>query len=280
MKGKPLVLQVLDRIGKDWSKGEATKKKLHRNAREFARFVERTFGLEEITHLKPRHIQAYLESLHDRGLAHSTKADKLTAVRQVAGAIGKQNIVMRENKDYRVNRVRVNPQPVNQEKLCEVLAAIKAKAVMGDRIAIMTMAADTLRETFALRAKESLMSSSVILQDNKIFLVIDGAKGGRPRKLEVKTEAQHRAIQLVIETSKMLKSATGRIIPPEMTLKKAYNAQRNLWARCGGTKTNGANMHARRHAGARRMKAEGATNAEIMNELGHGEKRSPSAYGC
>jgi hypothetical protein len=76
-----------------------------------------------------------------------------------------------------------------------------------------------------------------------------------------------------------LGSCTGRIIPPELALQQAYDAQRNIWATLGGTRENQANMHGERHLHAREMSAEGATIEEIMADLGHGEDRSPSAYG-
>ncbi len=49
MKGKPLKLQVLDRLGKDHSKGSLTKKKLLANAKEFGNFLTKKFGLEQST---------------------------------------------------------------------------------------------------------------------------------------------------------------------------------------------------------------------------------------
>jgi hypothetical protein len=96
--------------------------------------------------------------------------------------------------------------------------------------------------------------------------------------MEVRTEGQLRAIQLVSETSKALGSGTGRIIPPNMSLKQAYDAQRNLWAKYGGTRAAGGNMHGERHGYARERDSGGATKSEIMSELGHGEDRSPASY--
>ena len=275
--GKSLERQSLDRMGKNWSKASLTREKLLGNVREFSRFVE-GYGLERIESLKPHMVEAYVSALHERGLAASTKADKMTAVRELAEAIGKRNIVERHNSDYGIERVRVNPQLVDHERLVEVRQSIAERANQGDQIARMVQAADALRSEFGLRAKESLLSSKVEEKGGKMYLVVEGAKGGRLRELEVRNEAQLRAVRLVTETAKALGSGTGRIIPPHMSLKQAYVAQRNLWRQCGGTRLTSANMHGERHGFARERNADGATNSEIMSELGHGEDRSPAAY--
>lgn len=277
--GKNLERQALERMGKDWSKASLTREKLLGNAREFAKFVSERYGLEKIDNLKPKMVQAFVREMHERDLAPSTMAGKMTAIREIAAAIGKQNIVDRHNSDYGIERVRINPQTVNHDRLGEVRQAILTLADHGDKIALMVRAADGLREEFGLRAKESLLSSKVEVKDGKLYLTVEGAKGGRPRELEARTEGQLKAVQLVAETSAALKSGTGRIIPPSMNLQQAYDAQRNLWRECGGTRENGANMHGERHAYAREQDAEGASKAEIMVELGHGEDRSPAAYG-
>ncbi|NVN91488.1 MAG: integrase domain-containing protein [Desulfuromonadales bacterium] len=273
-----LARQALTRIGKNWSLSSLTREKILSNTKEFAQYVAKSFGLERIENLKPGHVQSYVENLHARGLSASTMADKLTAVRMIASAIGKQNIVERHNAAYGIVRSRINPQAVNHDRLVEVRQAISARADQGDRIALMVRAADSLRVAFGLRAKESLMSSRVELRGGKLFIHVEGAKGGRPRQLEARTEGQQKAIQLVTETARALGSGTGRIIPTNMTLKQAYDAQRNLWRECGGTRACGANMHGERHSYARERDAQGAARSAIMSELGHGEDRSPSAY--
>jgi len=273
-----LVRQALDRVGKRWDKSALTREKLLSNVKEITGFCASRFGLEKIENLKPKMIDAYVQDMHRRGLQASTMADKLTAARVLAASIGKANIVARENKAYGIERIRVNPQIINHDKLAEIRTAIEQRAASGDRIAMMVKAADGLREAFGLRAKESLMSREVIERDGKMFLVVEGSKGGRPRELKVTTEAQRQAVELVKETSRALGSGTGRIIPPELNLKQAYDAQRNLWLSLGGTRANGANMHSERHAYARQLDSDGVPREEIMEQLGHGQDRSPAAY--
>jgi hypothetical protein len=130
----------------------------------------------------------------------------------------------------------------NLEKLKEIRGIIEAKAQAGDKVAKMYLAADRLREAFGLRAKESLMTSKVYERDGRQYLQVEGSKGGRTRDLLVKNKQQQKAVQLLIETAKALGSGTGRIIPPAMSLKQAYHAQRNLWAKLGGTRQAGEIM--------------------------------------
>lgn len=277
--GKPLERQALDTLGKKWDKAQGTRCKSLQNTREFARFVSERFGLEKIDNLKPRMVEAYIRDLQDRGRSASTLAGKMTALRELAAAIGKQNIVPRDNKAYGIERNRINPQIVNSDKINEIREVLQARALAGSHVAKMMLAADALRESFGLRAKESLMSKDIVEKDGKMYLAVEGAKGGRPRELAVDNEAKLRAVQLVAEMSKALNSGTGRIIPPDMSLKEAYDAQRNEWRALGGTRENNANMHGERHSYARDLDSNGATKAEIMADLGHGGNRSPASYG-
>jgi site-specific recombinase XerC len=206
MGKKSLERQALDRMGKNWSKADGTREKLLNNTRHFARFVQDKYHLERIENLKPGMITAYAASMTKQGLSGSTTANRMTAVREVCAAIGKQGICAKENSPYGIERVRVNPQQVNVDKLIEIRGALAERAAAGERIAKMMVAADGLREAFGLRAKESLMSKEIVVRDGKQYLIVEGAKGGRPRELLVDNEAKERAVQVVSETSKELGS--------------------------------------------------------------------------
>jgi len=143
---------------------------------------------------------------------------------------------------------------------------------------MMAHAAAELRDHFGLRAKESLMSSRVVEHNGQLRLSIEGAKGGRPRELDIRSAEQLKAVQLVLATSRALGSQTGRILPPELSLKDAYNAQRALWSELGGKRDTNGHMHAQRHDYFQRMHASGSSNKEIMREAGHGDNRSPGSY--
>jgi len=279
MGRKSLERQALDRMGKNWGKSSGTREKLLNNVSHFATFVQGQFHLERIDNLKPAMIKAYAASMTEQRLSPSTMANRMTAVREVCAAIGKQGICSKENKEYGIERCRINPQAVNVDKLDEIRRALGERAAAGDQVAKMMVAADALRDAFGLRAKESLMTSKVVETEGQNSLIVEGAKGGRPRCLPIDSDKKAAAVKLASETTKDLGSGTGRIIPPGMSLKEAYDAQRNEWAKLGGTRESNANMHGERHLHARQMSSEGATREEIMADLGHGESRSPAAYG-
>lgn len=270
--------QAMSRIGKNWGVSSETREKLLSNTKSFAGFIDKKYHLESLDNLKPGMITAYAASMKAEGLSASTMANRMTAVRTVCDAVGKRGICAKDNAAYGIERDRINPQSVNQENIFRIHAILQERAMAGDRTAIMMVAAHTLRDEFGLRAKESLMTKDVTDKAGKLYLVVEGAKGGRPREIEVRTDGQMKAVQVVAETAERLGSGTGRIIPPELTLKQAYDAQRNTWRALGGTRASDSNMHGDRHGYARDRHEAGVTNAQIMNELGHGEDRSPAAY--
>jgi site-specific recombinase XerD len=271
--------QSLDHIGKNWSVSKGTREKLLNNVAQFADFVESKYHLERIENLKPGMITAYAADMAAQGLSASTRANRITAVREVCAAIGKQGICAKDNKDYGIERVRINPQAVNVEKLAEVRGVLEERAADGDRAALMMVAADALREAFGLRAKESLMSSQVVVRDGKECLKVEGAKGGRERFPPIDTRMKAEAVKQAQETARILGSGTGRIIPPEMSLRQAYDKQRNEWAKLGGKRETNANMHGERHLYARDKTNNGASKEEVLTDLGHGTDRSLASYG-
>lgn len=276
---KPLASQALERIGKNWGVGSLTREAHLQHTKDFANFVSHRFGLENIQHLKPNHVQAYVKDMQEHKLNNGTMCNRMASVRALAQAIGKGNIVARENREYGIARgTRQKPIIANQAEINRIRSEVAEKANAGDRVAMMCHAAAELRDAFGLRAKESLMSSRLVDTAHGVALQIEGAKGGRVRDLPVRNDAQLRAVQIVAQVSAALGSGTGRIIPPELTLEKAYNAQRTMWRELGGTKSAAAHMHAARHTTAQDMQTQGYSKGEIMEWLGHGQDRSPFCY--
>lgn len=276
---KPLAVQALERLGKHWGVGSKTREAHLQHTKDFANFVSHRFGLENLQNLKPNHVQAYVQNMKDSKLDNGTMCNRMAAVRDLAEAIGKGNIVARENKQYGIARgSRHKPITANTNEIDRIRQTLAERANAGDRVAMMCHAAAELRDAFGLRAQESLMSCKLVDTAQGVALRIEGAKGGRSRDLRISNDAQLRAVQIMAQVSEALGSATGRIIPPEMSLGKAYNAQRSLWRELGGTKSAAAHMHAARHSTAQEMKAHGYTKGEIMAWLGHGEDRSPFCY--
>lgn len=275
---EPLRCQALDRIGKNWDLAKETREAKLQATKRFAEFVEQKFGLQRIENLKPGHVQAYAEHLHQKGINARTGSNYMSAVRDVCKAIGKGGIA-KDNAAYGFGGVsRQNPIDVDLEKIGSIRSELETMGANGNRTAMMMATSAEMRAEFGLRQKEALMSHEVKVINGKPCLFVEGAKGGRERLLEIRTERQLNALDRVATTAQALGNGSGRIIPPEMTLKQALNAESKLWNQLGGTREARANMHAQRHAYAQKRMQEGATKAEVNQELGHGEQRSLGHY--
>ncbi|WP_269634972.1 phage integrase N-terminal domain-containing protein [Pelobacter propionicus] len=261
-------------MGKDWSVGKGTREAKLQTIQRFAEFVQQKFGLERIENLKPGHVQAYADNLREQNISARTGANYMAYVRDLCQAIGKGGIVAKDNATYGFGGVpRQNPLNVNHDKIADIQLQLDEKAANGDRISMMMSASAVMRDAFGLRQEEALLTpAKVTVRDGKQYLQVLGAKGGRPRELEIRTQAQRSALARVAETAKVLSNANGRPIPPEYNLKDAMKAESKEWHRLGGTRAVKANMHAQRRL------AEGATKTQINRELGHGNHRSLGSY--
>jgi len=276
---KSLAKQALDRVGKNWSAASATREAKIQAITRFCKFVEQRFGLENVQNLKPGHVNAYVEQLHADNINPRTGANYMAYVRDIAIAIGKANIVSRDNAAYGFGGVtRQNPLTQNTGKVGEIRQQLEVKAAGGDRLAMMMTASAAMRDAFGLRQKEALMSCKIIYIDGKPHLDVEGAKTGKERQNEVWTDAQRAALVKVAETARLLGNANGRPIPPEFNLKQALQLETKAWHRAGGTREASANMHAARHEYAQQRLAEGASKAQVNRELGHGDSRSLGCY--
>lgn len=276
---KPLSCQALERVGKNWKVGSGTREAKLQTIKRFADFVQNHFGLQRIENLKPGHIQAYVQNLHDQKTSARTGANYMAYIRDLCQAIGKGGIVAKDNAAYGFGGVsRQNPLEVNNDKIAAIRSQLDAKAAAGDRLAMMMGASAEMRDAFGLRQKEGLLSCNVVVKDGRMCLDVEGAKGGKPRQIPVRNQQQLNALDRVAATAKLLGNASGRGIPPEMSLKEAMQAESKAWNKSGGTRAAKANMHAQRHAYAQERLAEGATKAEVNRELGHGDHRSLGSY--
>lgn len=276
---KSLRSQALERVGKNWNISSGTREAKLQSIGRFAEFVQHKFGLERIENLKPGHVQAYSQSLHEQNVSPRTGANYMAYVRDLCQAIGKGGIVAKDNAAYGFGGVsRQNPLSVNSEKINEIRSLLEAKAATGDRLALMMCASAAMRDAFGLRQKEALLSNSVISKDGQKYLEVRGAKGGRLREVLVRNDKQVNALARVAATAKNLGNGNGRPIPPELSLKEAMQAESKEWHLLGGTREVQANMHAQRHAYAQERLAEGAAKAEVNQELGHGDHRSLGSY--
>lgn len=267
--GNKLVNEAKKLVGKNYGKGSGTIKKLVGNIKRIATFMV-TQGLQSIHHMKTKHVTSFFDHLKSEGLSASTMGDYATAMRTIAHAIGKDNIVPHSNAVLGISRSdRYQPKHGDITKMQEVREAIYGKSEWQG------LAVD-MQRVFGLRVKESLLSHATIIRNDREFLVIEGAKGGRPRELEVKTDEQREVLQRVGEH--IAANGGKTLIPPHLTLKQALKKQANDFHRSGGTKENGANSHLARHHMAQKMGQEGISDKEIAEYLGHGREGVTKHY--
>jgi site-specific recombinase XerD len=254
-------------VGKNWSKGSGTVKKLLSNIRSIGRFME-SQNLQSIRHMKTKHVQRYFEYLKSNGLQASTMQNHATAMRLLAAAIGKQNIVPRTNRELGITRFgRYSPKIADMARNISIREKLYSK---DERLGV----AHDLRQAFGLRAQESITGRIVNRNGEKLLRVV--GKGGRVRELPIDSLDKQAAISSM--KAIMDKQGTPGIIPPDKTLKQFYTIQKNAVHRAGGSKTSAANMHSLRHEHSQEMKRDGKSLKEIVEVLGHVRESAAGHY--
>lgn len=255
-------------VGKNYGKASQTVEKLIGNIERIAGFME-TQGLQSIKHMKTKHVERFFETMKAEGRA-STMAKYATAMRTIASAIGKENIVPRTNADLGISRAdRYQPKQGDLEAMQGVRQALYAKNEWQG------LAYD-MQRAFGLREKESLLSHRVVVREGREYLQVEGAKGGRHREVEIETQAQRDILRAVHEH---IRADNGKsLIPAGLTLKQALKKQANDNHRCGGTKANNANNHLWRHEKAQNLGREGKSDKDIAEYLGHGREGVTKHY--
>lgn len=258
-------------IGKNCGGASLTREKLLGNLSRIAESAGQK-GYQHINQIGSRFVEEFFGQLVSENLSPSTISGYATAMRTLADAIGKPNIVPRGNETLGGSRAgtRLQPKEPNVEKMLEIRQALYDKA---EWLGI----AHDMRAAFGTRAKESLLTK-ITFQDvrGRTLLKVEGTKGGRPRSLTVDNPEKGAAVAALKEHL----AATGgkSLIPSNMTLKQAYDFQRNTLNRLGATKENGANAHLARHSYAQALKSAGVDRAAIARDLGHGRVDVISHY--
>jgi hypothetical protein len=282
--GKSLNVQAHEAIGKQYSRNHAsqTNQAVSTSVRTFTTFVKDQYGLQKIENINTRMIQAFISSRLGAGIGVSQLTKDATALRLIATAINKPNIVSRTNVELGINRPmeeRYSPKTANPETLSSVRQSLVSRAEMtraGEDRALV--ASFDLRSEFGLRSNESIMSRVLTGTDGKMSLEVLGAKGGLRRNLEPQTPSQIRALEQYRQTSKEIGNANGKMIPRDMSSKQQYDHQRYVIRSLGGTKVAGANMHVQRHSYVQQRIAKGDPRIEVARAVGHGRESSTYHY--
>lgn len=258
MAGK-LEHQARELIGKNWSKASGTRQVLLGNVARIADFM-RQEGLNRIQDMKAKHVNSFFA--RQKNLSASARANYATAMRTIAGAIGKQNIVPRDNASLGITRSdRMQPKELNHE------AFQKAYEKLSDKEPWHRLAVD-MQQAFGLRILESLGTHKTVEHDGKLYLQVEWAKGGREREIEVCSGNQVAALAAV--QSHIASNGLKSLLPASMSKLEGYHAHMNMLHRVGMTRENGCNSHVLRHEFARAELARGVDRQTLAEMLGHG----------
>lgn len=150
---------------------------------------EMGYRLMDIRNLKPKHIEALAEYWKVKGISHRTIHNRMSHLRWVAEKIGKEGIV-RDNKDYGIERRIKDPLNASQEKV--------ERYLQGDLNKITdpyTRLSARFQAQFGLRNKECTMIQPGIA-DRGDYLAIrkNWAKSGKDRNIPIRTAEQRRLL--------------------------------------------------------------------------------------
>ncbi len=163
-------------------------------------------GLNNIRHLKTRHIDYIVERWKSENLSSGTIKNRMTDLRWIARKIEKPNIVHRTNDEYNIDRRQyVNndinkAKELNQEQLKNVSDPYTARSLQ-------------LQEAFGLRREEAIkIMPEVADKGDHIALKDTWTKGGRPRDIPIRTDKQRQLLNEVKEFCRE-QGATALIAP-------------------------------------------------------------------
>jgi integrase len=196
-----------------------------------------------------RHIEAAVKDWKSKELSNATMANRLSHCRWLSQKLNKQNIVLRTNKELGIGRRSF----VAEIDKSNELPGQQAMRNFTPREQLSMQ----LARVFGLRREES-MKFNVNQADkgNRIELKGSWCKGGRPRHLKVRTQAQRNLLNKIKELT-----PRGSLIEKDKTY---IQAVRIFEKHC---QDNHLRMHGLRHAYALdRYKALTGRNAPVRSD--------------
>ena len=189
--------------------------------------------------LKPKHVEALVQHWQKEDISVGAIKNRLSVIRWWAQKVNRQNVVARSNDHYGIpDRQFVT----NISKARSV--TMKDLGQVRDLHVRMSL---ELQQAFGLRREEAIkFQPSFANQGDHITLKASWTKGGKPREIPVRTEAQRlvlgRALQL---------AGNGSLIPSSRNYRQQLRIYERHTANAGLSK-----MHGLRHAYAQQRYQE------------------------
>ena len=180
--------------------------------------------------LKPKHIEALIKHWQEKELSTGTIKNRMAALRWWAMKINKQNVIARSNEFYGIpDRRFVTNESKAKDITQEQLDRVKDEHVQ------MSL---ELQRAFGLRREEAMkFQPSYADKSDHIQLKASWTKGGKPRAIPVRTQAQREALNRARKLA-----GFGSLIPSH----RSYVQQLRIYE--GHTTRAGlSNLHGLRH---------------------------------
>ncbi len=181
--------------------------------------------------LKPKHIEALVKQWREKELSIGTIKNRMAALRWWASKINKQNVIAKSNEHYGIPDRRF----VTNESKAKDLTTEQLDKVKDEHVRMSL----ELQRAFGLRREEAMkFQPSYADKGDHITLKASWTKGGKPRTIPVRTEAQRE----VLDRARKL-AGFGSLIPSH----RSYVQQLRIYE--GHTTRAGlSNLHGLRHA--------------------------------
>jgi len=220
-------------IGKQRRGAKETREDLMGCLGSIGRAMQR-YGLNSIKDIKPGHVRRYFAELKTAGLSESRMANHATALRKLCKMMGKSDIVP-NNRELGcsrnlANRTKHADERMNVEKAAEARSRLSENSIIAYDMARL----------YGLRQKETLLSNEKISRDGVDYLVVEGAKGGRPRQVPITTQDQ---LDVLARNHVYRTAHGGKLIDTDKSLKQGLRQLQNELAKSGAGRNSGANMH-------------------------------------
>ena len=189
--------------------------------------------------LKPKHVEALVQHWQKEDISVGAIKNRLTVIRWWAQKVNRQNVVARSNDHYGIpDRQFVTNISKAQSVTMKDLERVRDLHV---RMSL------ELQQAFGLRREEAIkFQPSFADQGDHITLKASWTKGGKPREIPVRTEAQ----RLVLSRAQQL-AGNGSLIPSSRNYRQQLRIYERHTANAGLSK-----MHGLRHAYAQQRYQE------------------------
>lgn len=188
------------------------------------------FKLRDPSGLKPKHVDALISQWKAEGIADKTLKNRLSELRWWSRAIGKPNIVARDNNAYGIGNVKSSPIGKSKELDLKKLSKVTSPSV------VLSL---KLQQAFGLRREEAIkFNASYADQGDHIRLKGSWTKGGKYREVPVTTATQR---QLLNEVKAFAKG--GSLIPAQNNYKQQLRKYEHETAEAGLNKNHGLRHH-------------------------------------